>query len=238
MPLAMPGRFAPPRLKSTSVTHETFAGVTYQIEGELVPALAIELGQVPVYFEHHVLLWKEPGVRIGTMPLAGALRRMMAGLQVVVAKADGPGMIAFSRDGAGHIMALHLDQGQDIDVREHQFLAATGNIDYSFQRVRGIANMLFGGTGFFIDTFAAHRGSGILWLHGFGNIFEKVLGPGESIDVEPGAWVYKDRSVTMETNLQNLPTGVFASAALTLNRFTGPRRIGLQSMSMHLPTET
>ena len=50
---------------------------------------------------------------------------------------------------------LHLAPGMAVDVREHQFLAATDNIDYTFTRVRRRRrNMLLGGTGFFIDTFS------------------------------------------------------------------------------------
>ncbi len=64
--------------------------------------------------------------------------------------------------------------------------------------------MLFGGSGLFIDKFNAMSGEGILWLHGYGNVFEKVLVPGEQIDVEPGGWLYKDKSVKMETNVQTL----------------------------------
>jgi len=48
-----------------------FAGVTYHVEGELVPVLHLELSQMPVYFEHHILLWKEPQVQIGVKKLAG-----------------------------------------------------------------------------------------------------------------------------------------------------------------------
>ena len=46
-----------------------------------------------------------------------------------------------------------MKPGQEIDVREHQFLAATSNLEYSYIRVKGFANMMFGGTGFFIDKF-------------------------------------------------------------------------------------
>ena len=65
-------------------------------------------------------------------------------------------------------------------MREHQFLAATGNVDYTLQRVKGVANMLFGGTGFFIDRSAATHDEGILWLHGYGNVFEKMLAAGRA----------------------------------------------------------
>ena len=168
--------------------------------------------------------------------MKGALKRMMAGMQIFVTEATGTGQISFSRDGAGHIFGLHLNDGQEVHVREHQFLAATRNIEYTFQRVKGVANMLFGGSGFFIDKFHGAKGPGILWLHGYGNVFEKVLLPGEQIDVEPGGWLYKDPSVQMDTNVQRLATGFFGSMSFITNRFTGPGRVGIQSMYLHMPT--
>ena len=54
-----------PVLKPTAARDEKFAGVTYHIEGELVPVLHLELASIPVYFEHYILLWKEPKVQIG-----------------------------------------------------------------------------------------------------------------------------------------------------------------------------
>jgi len=212
-----------------------FANVRYHLDGELVPMLTVEMPPGgAVYFEHHVLLWKHPGVDIGLRPMQGTFKRMMAGMQIFVTEARGPGQIAFSRDGAGHIVPMHLKAGEELHVREHQFLAATANIDYTFERVKGVANILFGGTGFFIDKFHGHKGDGIVWLHGYGNVFEKLLAAGETIDVEPGGWLYKDPGVRMETTMARLSTGVFAGFSLVLNRFTGPGRLGLQSMYLHL----
>ncbi len=226
-----------PTLLPHTATEETFAGVTYHLDGELVPVLTVELSSSQtVYFEHHILLWKHPSVTIGIRAMKGAFKRMMAGMQIFTTEAQGPGQIAFSRDAAGHVFALHLRQGEEINVREHQFLAATGNIDYTFERVRGVANIFLGGTGFFIDKFHGNKGEGILWLHGYGNVFEKFLAPGEQIDIEPGAWLYKDTSLRMESNIQRLSTGIFAGMNLVMNRFTGPGRIGLQSMYFHTET--
>jgi uncharacterized protein (AIM24 family) len=223
-----------PLLLATTATDNSYAGVNYHLDGELVPVLTVD---VPpgnsVFFEHHILLWKNPALNITTRPMKGALKRMIAGMQIFITEANGPGQIAFSRDGVGHIAAIHLAAGGEIDVREHQFLAATGNVDYSFERVKGVANMLFGGTGFFIDKFRLARGEGILWLHGYGNIFEKELAAGESIDVEPGGWLYKDPHVRMETVMQRLSTGLLAGTNIVMNRFTGPGRIALQSMYVH-----
>ena len=228
-----------PKILPTQATDEMFANVRYHLDGELVPMLTVELPPGgAVYFEHHVLLWKHPGVDIGLRPMQGTFKRMMAGMQIFVTEARGPGQIAFSRDGAGHIVPMHLKAGEELHVREHQFLAATANIDYTFERVKGVANILFGGTGFFIDKFHGHKGDGIVWLHGYGNVFEKVLAAGETIDVEPGGWLYKDPGVRMETTMARLSTGVFAGFSLVLNRFTGPGRLDLQSMYIHLGETT
>jgi uncharacterized protein (AIM24 family) len=71
------------------------------------------------------------------------------------------------------------------------------------------------------------------------------LAPGEVIDVEPGAWLWKDSSVQMDTvtALQSgggggilVPIGAMVGGiSFVLNRFTGPGRLGLQSMTYHPP---
>jgi uncharacterized protein (AIM24 family) len=222
------------------------ADMTISIEGELVPVVDVMLGnQLSVYFEHHILLWKHPGVQIGFKSMQGAARRLFAGLPVFITEAQGPGNISFSRDSVGQVVALRLLPGQMVEVREHQFLIATSNIDYNFTFVQGAANILFSRTGLFIDQFTARSGEGVVLLHGYGNVFEKMLAPGETLDVEPGAWLWKDPSVQMQTTtvassqrgggLLGAIGGLIAGASFVLNRFTGPGRLGLQSMTYHPP---
>src|SRR5206468_10082296 len=107
---------------------------TYHIEGELVPVLHVEMDEMPVYFEHHILLWKDPAVQVGLKALKGAFKRALAGMPIFMTEAKGRGRIAFSRDGVGHVFPIHLQQGESLDVREHQFLAATDNVNYTFTR--------------------------------------------------------------------------------------------------------
>jgi uncharacterized protein (AIM24 family) len=229
----------PPVLLPTRVEAGSAPGVSYTIDGEIVPVLHIRLdGTTNVFFEHHVVLWKGPEVVIGMHPLAGGFKRVVAGMPIFMTETQSAGEVAFSRDSAGHVLPLHLQPGQAILVREHQFLAATAGVEYTFNRVKGISNMLFGGNGFFIDRFKATTSEGVVWLHGYGNVFEKVLGQGEAIDVEAGAWVYRDESVAMEQKVYGLKTGIFSgSGQLVFNRFTGPGRVGIQSAYVHLPTE-
>ncbi len=227
-----------PKILPTQIDEGRAPGLVYRLEGELVPVLHMALdGQVPVYFEHHVLLWKYPQMQIGLHPLKkGLKRRMFGGMPLLLLQAESPGEIAFSRDAPGHIVALHLQPGQGVAVREHQFLAATGHVEYDYSRIKGFANMMYGG-GFFIDQFLAGGDEGVLWVHGYGNVFEKVLEAGESIDIEPGGWLYRDNSVSMSQEVYGFKTGLLSGGAgqLVFNRFTGPGRVGLQSAYYHPP---
>ncbi len=224
----------------------TLGDMTVRVEGELVPVADVELGrQQTIYFEHHIVLWKQPNVTLGLMGLQNAAKRVFAGLQIFISTAQGPGNIAFSREAPGQIVALRLQPGQAVDVREHQFLLATGNIDYNFYWQQGLANVLFARTGLFIDRFTATSSEGLLLLHGYGNVFEKTLAAGEVLDVEPGGWLWKDANVRMDTvsvlksggggGLMGALGAFVGGAALMLNRFSGPGRVGIQSMTYHEP---
>ncbi len=210
----------------------------YAIAGELVPTLHVRLdGRVPIFFEHHVVLWKNPRPADRHPSVA---RRVQASSGGNADRADRdpkpPARSPSPATAQGTCSRCTSPPGMAIQVREHQYLAATGNLDYSFTRQRGIANMLVGGNGIFVDRFAATDSEGVVWLHGYGNVFEKVLAPGEQIDVEPGGWIYRDDTVAMEVKIYGLKTGMLGGTSLVFNRFTGPGRVGIQSMYLHLPT--
>jgi uncharacterized protein (AIM24 family) len=227
-----------PQILPTQVMQGTAPGVTYRLEGELVPVLHMALdGQIPVYFEHHVLLWKYPQMQVGLHPLKkGLKRRVFGGMPLLLIEAQSAGEIAFSRDAPGHVAAIHLQAGEGILVREHQFLAATGGVQYDYSRIKGFANMIYGG-GLFVDHFFAADHEGVVWIHGYGNLFEKVLEAGETIDIEPGGWVYRDHTVQMTQEVYGFKTGFLGGGAgnLVFNRFTGPGRVCLQSAYFHPP---
>ena len=104
-----------------------------QIEGTYVPVADMNLApEDMIYFAHHVLLWKDPQVTITTMSLKGAWKRLLSGMPLVMTQAQGPGHIAFSRDAPGEMIALPLQPGQAVDVREHLFLVATANVTYDW----------------------------------------------------------------------------------------------------------
>jgi uncharacterized protein (AIM24 family) len=225
-----------PRLRD--MTEFQFSSSTCQVEGEIVPVAEIHLGaNDAVFFEHHIMLWKDDNVPLSVLQLPGGLRRAFAGMPFIISVATGPGRIAFSRDATGELVVLPLHPGMELDAREHAFVLASHQIDYSFVRVKGLANILFGGQGMFMDRFVTRASPGLVLLHGYGNVFERKLKAGESIMVEPGAFLYKDSSVQMDVEFQRLGTGLFGGTNMNLARMTGPGRVGIQSMYVHHHTE-
>jgi uncharacterized protein (AIM24 family) len=202
----------------------------WSIDGELTPALTVDVSKLGVYFEHHTLLWKHAQARVEMKPMAGAWRRMWAGMPIFMGIIRGDGEACFSRGSPGQLVTLHLRAGQSILAREHVFLAAQESVEYDFERQRGAVNWIAGDTGFFVDRFTGNGAGGALWLHARGNVFQKRLGPGERIDLAPGAWLCRDRSVSMETRIDSLASGLLARGGnLIVNRFTGPGLLLFQS---------
>ena len=224
-----------PRLRD--MTEFRFSNSTCQVEGEIVPVAELALAQGDaVFFEHHVMLWKEPHVPMAAMNTGGGMKRTLGGMPHILSIAQGPGRIAFSRDAAGEIVVLPLHPGMELDVREHAFLIGTHSINYSFVRIKGLANVLHGGSGMYMDRFITQQYPGLLLLHGYGNVFQKTLQAGEKILIEPGGFLYKDSSVTMNTVQQNIRTGMMRHG-MYLAEMTGPGRVGIQSMYVHHGSE-
>ncbi len=104
-----------------------------QVEGRLVPVAEMNLAAGDgVYFTHDVLLWQEPAVQVTAMSLSRPWTRQRSGLPLVMLQAVGPGRIAFSHDSPGELIALPLQSGAVVDVREHTLLVATSGVGYEW----------------------------------------------------------------------------------------------------------
>ena len=144
------------------------------------------------------MLWKDAATPVASRETGGGLQANARRHAALPDLACGPGRIAFSRDATGELVVLPLHPSMEIDVREHAFLLGSHTIEYSFVRIKGLANILHGGDGMYLDRFVTQGEQGLLILHGFGDVFEKTLEPGEKIMIEPGGFLYKDSSVQMD----------------------------------------
>jgi uncharacterized protein (AIM24 family) len=212
-----------------------------QIEGAYVPVADFNLAEGDgVYFAHHLLLWRDPAVTVSVMAMQGGWSRMFAGLPLVMTQAHGPGHIAFSRDAPGEIVALPLQPGYAVDVREHIFMVATSQVRYDwfntnvwFQTGSGDDRETHYPLGRFMDRFSAPQTPSLLLLHAAGNAFVRQLGQGETMLVKPTALLYKDSTVTMHLHFEH-PAGTWRSWRSWGDRYiwlrlTGPGRIAIHS---------
>lgn len=213
-----------------------------QIEGNYVPVADVNLaGRDSVYFTHHVILWKDPQVEVTTMPLSGGWKRMFAGLPLIMTQAHGPGHIAFSRDAPGEMIALPLQPGEYVDVREHLFMVATNNVAYDwfstnvwFTTANGDDRETHYPVGMFMDRFSAPHAPGLLLLHAAGNVLVRTLAPGQVILVKPAALIFKDPSVNMQLHFEHPGSNYFGWGSWS-NRYLwlrlyGPGRVAIQSV--------
>ena len=213
-----------------------------QIEGTYVPVADFNLaGDDGVYFTHHLLLWRDPGVTLSQMALRGAWSRMFAGLPLLMTQAHGPGHIAFSRDAPGELVPVPLQAGMAVDVREHVFMVATSQVGYDwfstgvwFQTKDGDGDTeTHYPLGQYMDRFSAPATPGLLLLHAAGNAFVRQLAPGESLLLKPTALLFKDATVQMQLHFEH-PAGTWRSWRSWGERFvwlrlTGPGRVAVHS---------
>jgi uncharacterized protein (AIM24 family) len=186
-----------PRLRDLTEIH--FGSSSVQIDGDVVPVAELHLDpDDAVFFEHHVMLWKDDSVPMSVMSAPGGARRLLGDMPFVLSVARGPGRLAFSRDATGELVVLPVDHGVQLELRGHALLVASGTLTYSFSKVPGVKTMLMSGTGMYMDRFEAATAPGLVVVHGYGNVFERTLAAGESLHIEPGGFLYKDASVGME----------------------------------------
>lgn len=209
-----------------------------QIEGTYVPVADFNLAaEDHVYFRQQVLLWKDSSVELKSQLLAGAWRRFLAGLPLLMAQAQGPGHVAFSQDAPGELIALPLDAGQSVEVREGSFLVATGQIQYNWFRPNvwyrtGLVTRY--PVGFFMDRFTAVDRHGLLLLHGRGNVFVRQLDGRQTLYVKPPSLIYKEPGVTMSICIEH-PSGFnqFWQRRFVWLKLSGTGRVAIQSEFKH-----
>ena len=216
---------------------------TCQISGAYVPVAEFALHQEDwVYFHHHALLHSDPRVRLEAIRMQGGWNRRLAGIPLIMMKAQGPGYIAFSADRPGETLAIPLQMNQSVDVVEHRLLLATGNIGYQWLKA-GVWFTTSSGDdtewhypiGRYIDRFTAQHMPGLLLLHAPGNTFIRDLGPGERMLIQPGGLIWKDPSVQLFLHYE-YPHGQywFSSARwqakMVWLAVQGPGRVAIKSV--------
>lgn len=229
------------------MAHIQFGQSKCQIEGTNVPVADFRLAEGDsIYFSHHNLLWNEPTAQLGVMNMGRDwLKRKIGGMDVFMLQGAGPGRIGLADTHAGEIVVLPLHHNQQMWVRNHRFLAATGNIGFQlvnnnfwYRTRNGDETETHYPMGYFGDVFSAQGAPGLLLLHAPGNTFIRDLAPQESLLIDPSALLYRDVSVGVHMHVeypQWAGGGMFGKLRSYSHRhlwarLIGPGRVAVQSV--------
>jgi uncharacterized protein (AIM24 family) len=233
------GWYEMPPMKDMTVIH--FGRSTLQIEGVIVPVCDMKLTEGEwVYFPHHAMLYKDEAVAIAKMQTKTGWNRSYRGFEWYLATAQGPGHVSFSRDEPGEMVAVPLQPGTAVDVREHMMVVANGAVTYDwfnpgiwFSTSSGDDTEYHYPLGQWMDRFSVGAQPGLVMLHAGGNSFIRMLGAGEVILIKPSSLLFKDASVGMQLHFEH-PAGTWRSWRAWGNRYAwlrmwGPGRVAIQS---------
>ena len=146
------------------------------------------------------------------------------------------------------MIAVPMQPGQEVHVREHVFLTATASVAYdwfqtdvwyrvSWER-KGWANYPLG---VYMDRFWATNAPGLLLLHTGGDVFIRDLAAGQAILVKPTALIFKDPAVRMHLHFERreLPTKLRSTWGdkYVWLRLIGPGRVAVRSVFYEIAAE-
>jgi uncharacterized protein (AIM24 family) len=214
-----------------------------QIQGDFIPIALVTLSPgEQIFCEGGLMVYSDPTIgfqfRFMTQGGIGSTlkRTILGGIPFHMHEYSGPGYIAFSRFRPGEVRKLELAQGETVDVAEHSLLLATKTVTYNTTYVPGtgrVGRLI----GFWLDRLT---GPGTIVFQGHGNIITFQLQEKETMDIDHGALVFKDASVSVQSYNQAMGGGMMGHAlSFEAMHVTGPGRIWLQTVdpSRHPPRQ-
>jgi uncharacterized protein (TIGR00266 family) len=161
------------------------------------------------------------------------LKRAVSGETFFVTEfttAGGPGVIGFSGDAPGKIMALDLRGGRQFLLQKACFLVAEAAVDLDIAFQKKLGAIFFGGEGLIIQKAS---GDGTIFINACGDLVEKTLAPGELMRVSTAHVVGWESSVAYDiASVPGIKTALFGGEGLFVTTLRGPGRVILQSMTL------
>lgn len=223
--------------------------VDYRIVGDDMQFVEVELdpGEAAVA-EAGGLMYMDDGVEMETVfgdgsersrglldALVGAGKRLLVGeslfMTIFVNRSSARRRVAFGAPYPGKILAIRLAEvGGELLAQKDSFLAAARGVSLgiAFQKRLGVG--LFGGEGFILERL---QGDGVAFVHAGGTVYERTLGPGETVRVDTGCIVAFQPSVDYDIQfVGSVKSALFGGEGLFFATLRGPGRVWLQSLPL------
>jgi uncharacterized protein (TIGR00266 family) len=162
--------------------------------------------------------------------VSGAARRMLSGEGLALVRIEAAvsgATAALASNQPGRIFTWDLADGPLITTRG-SFLAAWGEIDISISIARRAGAALFGGAGLFLQHVSGH---GTVLVHASGDLDDRRLAAGESLDVSTGHLAALTEGTDYDVRfVGGLRKALFSGEGIFMTRLTGPGRVLLQTL--------
>ncbi len=142
---------------------------------------------------------------------------------------SGKARVAFAAPFPGTIMPVPLaEHGGRLICQKDSFLCGARGVSLGIFFQRKILTGLFGGEGFIMEKL---EGDGLVFVHAGGTMVERVLAPGERVDVDTGCVVGFTDTVNFDVQpVGGIKSMLFGGEGVFLATLTGPGKIWLQSL--------
>jgi len=211
--------------------------VEYNIAGTVLPVVTIKLKPGErIYSSSGGMSWMTQAVEMQTNAGGGIgrmFRRVLSGESLFIVDYSvnqGEGEIAFAGEFPGKILAIDLQQGQQIVVQKDSFMCAEKSVDLDMHFRKNLGAGVFGGEGFILQRLS---GPGLAFVNFDGEIVERTLAPGEVLRVDTGHVAMFEMSVTFDVEIvKGFRNILLGGEGLFLGTLRGPGRVWLQTMPL------
>ncbi len=209
----------------------------YYITGEVMQTLDIRLqpGE-SIYTESGGMAWMTGDIEMSTDTRGGLLKglgRSLAGESLFMTTyrcQSGAGMVVFTPESPGKILALDLASGQSMICQKDAFMCAVDSVALEMHFRKRLGAGLFGGEGFVLQKLT---GPGVAFVEIAGELREYSLQPGQMMKVDPGHIALYEPTVDYDIErVKGVKNILFGGEGLFLATLRGPGKIWLQSMPL------
>jgi uncharacterized protein (TIGR00266 family) len=211
--------------------------VEYYITGEVMQTLDIRLqpGEA-IYTESGGMAWMTGDIEMSTDTRGGLLKglgRSLAGESLFMTTyrcRSGAGMVVFTPESPGKILALDLARSQSMICQKDAFMCAADSVTLEMHFRKRLGAGLFGGEGFVLQKLT---GPGLAFAEIAGELREYTLQAGQTMLVDPGHIALYEPTVDYDIErVKGVKNILFGGEGLFLATLKGPGRIWLQSMPL------
>jgi len=209
----------------------------YEIIGTTMQALKVELEpNERIFTESGAMTWMSTNIKMDTNFKGGLLKSLGRaitgeGLTLTYFEAvSNVGELGFTPTGPGKIIPLNITNHKPIILQKDAFMVAEEGVELSVYLQKKLGAGFFGGEGFIMQKLS---GNGIAFAELDGEIIEKNLAAGESIDVDTTHVAMFEATVNMDIRMvKGFKNVFFGGEGLFLTRLTGPGKVWLQTLTI------